>query len=109
MTRRRYIYDPATKELVEVPLNYRHEPRDRQDLLWNDRIYDNLRATDGTDISSRRKHQTYMKQNGLTIADDFKNEWKQKAKERADFFQGKDTSRRDDIGRAMYKLESKRR
>ena len=43
--------------------------------LAGDRHYDGLRATDGTDISSRSKHREYMRRNGLTTADDFKDTW----------------------------------
>lgn len=50
-------------------------------VLAGDRYYDGLRASDGTDISSRTKHREYMKRTGLTTADDFKGEWK-KAEER---------------------------
>lgn len=33
--------------------------------------YGRVRATDGTDISSRKKHREYLKQNGLCMAQDF--------------------------------------
>lgn len=50
--------------------------------LAGDRHYDGLRATDGTDISTRTKHREYMKRNNLTVADDFKNTWAKAQKER---------------------------
>lgn len=50
--------------------------------LAGDRHYDGLQATDGTPINSRTKHREYMKANGLTMADDFKQTWKDAAKER---------------------------
>lgn len=50
--------------------------------LAGDRHYDGLRATDGTDISSRVKHREYMKRNGLTTADDYKQTWEKSASER---------------------------
>jgi hypothetical protein len=50
--------------------------------LAGDRHYENLRASDGTDISTRTKHREYMKANNLTIADDFKGTWGAAAKER---------------------------
>lgn len=49
--------------------------------LAGDRHYDGLAATDGTPINSRTKHREYMKANGLTMADDFKQTW---AKAQAD-------------------------
>lgn len=56
--------------------------------MAGDRHYDGMRATDGTDISTRTKHRQYMKANGLTTVDDFKNTWKDAAKERANFRSG---------------------
>ena len=50
--------------------------------LAGDRHYDGLRATDGTDISSRSKHRAYMKEKGLTTADDFKETWAKSNRER---------------------------
>lgn len=56
--------------------------------LAGDRHYDGMRATDGTDISTRTKHREYMKANGLTTVDDFKNTWKDAAKERENMRSG---------------------
>lgn len=50
--------------------------------LAGDRHYDGLRATDGTDISSRAKHRAYMKSRGLTDAGDFKETWQKAEAER---------------------------
>lgn len=62
--------------------------------LAGDRHYDGMRATDGTDISSRTKHREYMKRNGLTTSDDFTGAWQKAEKERAELrtatFQDKD-------------------
>lgn len=66
--------------------------------LAGDRHYDGLRASDGTDISTRTKHREYMRSRGLTTADDFKGTWKQAAKEREAFFTGApDKSLREEI------------
>ena len=63
-------------DLIEVGADYAPLPRQRADgTLWNDRSYEGLRASDGTDISSRTKHREYMKRHGLTTADDFKGQW----------------------------------
>lgn len=62
--------------------------------LAGDRHYDGLRASDGRDISSRSKHRAYMREKGLTTADDFKDTWAKAQKERdvlrAGTFQDKD-------------------
>lgn len=50
--------------------------------LAGDRHYDGLRATDGTDISTRTKHREYMKRNNLAMTSDFTETWKQAQKER---------------------------
>lgn len=72
--------------------------------LAGDRHYEGMRATDGTDISSRTKHREYMRQRGLTTADDFKGEWKQASKERAEYFQGtfKDRELRETISKQVH-------
>lgn len=74
--------------------------------LAGDRHYDGLRATDGTDISSRAKHQAYMKANNLTTADDFTQTWRKGAEERAQVFAGNDASRARDVAAAIDKLSS---
>lgn len=50
--------------------------------LAGDRHYDGLRATDGTDISSRTKHREYMKSKGLALTSDFKEQWGRAQSER---------------------------
>ena len=43
--------------------------------LAGDRHYADLRAPDGTDISSRTKHREYMQRTGLAVTGDFKETW----------------------------------
>ncbi len=76
--------------------------------LAGDRHYDGLRASDGTDISTRSKHRQYMRERGLTTVDDYRGEWARAAKERAELREGVDPSRRPDIVRAIAELENKR-
>jgi hypothetical protein len=47
-----------------------------------DRLYEGLRASDGTDISTRTKHREYMRRHGLTTMDDFRDTWDRAEKER---------------------------
>lgn len=54
-------------------------------VLAGDRHYDGLRASDGTDISSRTKHREYMKRTGLTTADDFQSTFAKAEKDRQAF------------------------
>jgi hypothetical protein len=71
--------------------------------LFNDRHYQDMKATDGTDISSRAKHRAYMKAKGLTTADDYTQTWKKEAEKRADRLAAVDPSRKQDIAAAMRK------
>jgi hypothetical protein len=111
MPRRRFVWSPEDDRLVEVTPDYEQAPREARNTLTSDAIYDGLRATDGSDISTRTKHREYMRRNGLTTADDFTGEWAKAAQKRAEFFQGKGggSVSRDDIGRAIHQLESKKK
>jgi hypothetical protein len=71
--------------------------------LAGDRHYDGMRATDGTDISTRAKHRAYMKANNLTTADDFSSTWKRDAQERTARVAGHDPSRVQDVAQAVAK------
>lgn len=104
MTRRRYIQ--INGELVEITDEMQNAPMHNDSgALWGDRHYDGLKAPDGTDISSRAKHQAYMKATGLTTADDFKSNWSQQAEARAKYVQQGGSISRGDIQRAIAKLQ----
>tara|TARA_R110000868_G_scaffold59761_2_gene183359 strand:- start:12588 stop:12911 length:324 start_codon:yes stop_codon:yes gene_type:complete len=107
MTRRRYIQDRNTHELIEVTSDHRAPLGNDAGVLWGDRHYDGLKATDGSDISTRTKHREYMRANGVTMADDFSNTWakSQEQRERA-FQQGGSFSRRD-VERAISQLQNR--
>lgn len=110
MARRRYIQNSETGELVEVALDYQAPPKNADHVLWNDRAYDGLQATDGTAINSRSRHREYMKAHNLTLMDDFKGTW-QKSREQRDayFKEGKGgATRREDVARAIATLERMR-
>lgn len=110
--RRRFRYDKVSGEMVEITNGDIQPARDRQDLLWNDRGYEGLKATDGADISSRSKHREYMRRNGLTTIDDFTEVNKKNEAKRADYYQGKPGTgavRKEDIARAIDQLERGRR
>jgi hypothetical protein len=108
MARRRFVWSRELGELVEVSSDYEQAPREARDNFTSDAIYDGLRATDGSDISTRSKHREYMKLHGLTTADDFKGEWERSEKRRDAYRTGKGHGAvsRDDIGRAIHQLES---
>jgi len=107
MTRKRYRYDPESGEMIDItngdPRELRKAALNHMGGLWGDRHYDGLRATDGADISTRRRHREYMKRTGLTTADDFKQTWASAAKERDRYYQQGGTVRRQDVERAIHK------
>lgn len=105
MTRRRFIQDPATLELVEITADYQPDARSGDASLWGDRSYDGLRAPDGTDISSRSKHKAYLKATGLTTADDFKGSWTQAQQARENYQRNGGTISREDIARSIAKMK----
>lgn len=72
--------------------------------LAGDRHYEGLRASDGSDISSRTKHREYMKAKGLTTIDDYSETWKRDARERAERLAGVDPQRKQDVVNAVHKL-----
>lgn len=114
MARRRYIYDSARQELVEVTPEYEAPARNAHTadgVLWNDRHYTNTRGPNGEDLSSRTKHREFMKQTGLTTMDDFQSTWDKSAKQRAEYFtQGKGSAiKREHIERAIHELTTRKR
>jgi hypothetical protein len=101
--RRTYRYDKKRGEMVEV---YRDASEHKIKYI-SDAHYDGLRATDGTDISTRKKHREYMKQHGLTTADDYSSSWAKAKKEREDYYTRGGTITRNDILRVIHQLENK--
>lgn len=108
MTRRRWIQDRETGELIEVTPDYQPEMRVDSGALWNDRSYEGMRAADGSDISSRTKHREYMKANNLTTMDDFKDTWAKAKESRERYMTEGGSFKRADIERAIYQLQNRR-
>jgi hypothetical protein len=81
-----------------------------ENILAGDRHYDGLRASDGTDISTRSKHQAYMKANNLTIADDYKETWAKARAEKDAYMTGKKgTITKADIRETIERFEAQGR
>jgi hypothetical protein len=69
-----------------------------------------MRATDGSDISTRTKHREYMHRHGLTTVDDFGHDyWRKHTAQREAVASGHDPNRKHDIARALAQLQEKRR
>jgi hypothetical protein len=109
MSRKRYIQmrEPPY-ELIEVTADYQPELRTDSGALWGDRSYDGLKATDGTDISSRTKHREYMKANNLATVDDFKQTWAKAQQQRERYYQQGGSFKKADIERAMHQVLNRR-
>lgn len=103
---------PRGGRLVEVTPDYVGERRDNG-LKSEEEVYGHLQATDGTDLSTRRRHKDYMRDKGLTVADDFKQTWEKSGAEMrkaATPGAGWDQrARREDLGRALHEVRSRGR
>lgn len=112
MTRRRYMYDEESGEMIEITADHQRPAKkgalNHLGSLWGDRHYDGMRATDGADISSRKKHRDYMRKMGLTTADDFKSDWAKAKREREHYMQHGGSVRRQDISSAIERLTNRR-
>lgn len=108
----RYVYRPghpkasqygfvAVADLEEAaPALALHAP------ILSGRFYENTAATDGVDIGSRKRHREYMKSRNLAMADDFKGQWSQDAKQREAIRQGQNDrrERREAIERTIHQI-----
>lgn len=108
MSRRRWIQDRRTGELIEVTADYIPEMRTDSGALWGDSSYEGMKAPDGTDISSRTKHREYMKANNLTTMDDFQNSWAKAKESRERYMTEGGSFKRADIERAIHQLQNRR-
>jgi hypothetical protein len=108
--RGRFVYDAEAGQMVEVGAEWTDTPR-RAQTPTEELTYGGVRATDGTDISSKRKRREWMKQNNLADADDFKGTWEKAEKERAKYYQGTHDTReiRETVGRALYESRKARK
>ncbi len=112
MTRRTFIQSKEPPyELIEVTPDYVAETREsarNAGTLWNDREYDGLRATAGTDISSRTKQREYMKRTGLTTVDDFSSSWAKAKEAREAYYQRGGSFDRSAIERAIHQVMNRK-
>lgn len=109
----RYIWDVKAMKMVPVG-EYVAPPEALNAPICAGRFYEGVQATDGTDLGTRARHRSYMKQNGLTIATDYDGTWKKAKQERAEMFLNGGTAgdkkiRRDQVEKAMYQATNKPR
>lgn len=97
--KRRFVQDPVTLDLIEVTDDYVGTRGVSTDsILWNDRQYQDM---GDPRFTSREQHRQFMKQNGLTTADDYQGQWKKDERRRELALQGHDPSRKQDIAEAI--------
>jgi hypothetical protein len=111
--RTRYLYTQngvPLEQPIEVGADWR-QPDSGRTLVVTDLYMDGVRATDGTDIGSRKKRRAYMQANNLADADDFKNTWAKAEQERQALTSGRwgVEERREDLRRAMHNAQRRRR
>lgn len=80
MSRIVYLYRPShpkanERGFVDASLVGFEDSDPRVDIV-TDRYYEGQKAPDGTDIGSRRKHQAWVKANGLVYHGDFSDAWR---------------------------------
>jgi len=104
MSRRRWAYTRGGVPCAPYEVGEEWTPPARVHIQ-GDAAYDGLRALDGTDISSRKKHRDYMKANDLAPSADFTETWKKAAAEREKIQRGDfdRPQRKEDVRRAIHK------
>lgn len=113
MSRKTWVYknlEGGGVEVFEKGVGDQHPSTDAVHFaLSGDRHYDGMRATDGTDISTRTKHREYMKANNVTTMDDFKSVWQGAQKQRDEYrTTGKGGAvTREDIARTIHQLNNR--
>jgi hypothetical protein len=106
----RWIWDEAQGKLVRADEYV--SPQEAKDApVLAGRFYENLQAPDGKAINNRRDHQAYMKRSGTTVLSDYTETLPKNMEKRAKALTGDfdHKQRRDDIGRAWYNLEKRRK
>ena len=110
----RWIYKPSHPKanargfVAEADLSIDPSPKAINAPILSGRFYENMKATDGTDIGSRKRHREYMKMHGLTTADDFKSQWQsaeaERQRVREEGRMPTDAKRREALERGMYRI-----
>lgn len=100
--RGKWVWDEAQQKLVRAE-DYCPPERAVNAPILVDRFYEGVKATDGTDIGSRRKHRAYMKAHGLTTADDFGPGYFTRIKREREAATKKE--RREVIARRMWEID----
>jgi hypothetical protein len=100
----RYVWRPGVG-LVE----FHKAPPEARVHLQTDAGFDNMRAGDGTDLTSRSKWKRYMRENNLTLSADWKETWAKNQAKREKLVTGQadDPRRRETVRRVVYEMNSR--
>ena len=107
--RGRWVWDAQAGKLVDAA-NYVPAEHARNAPIMVDRFYEGARMLDGADVGSRKKHRRYLKDRGVTTADDYAGkggEWERAAERRKRFGRLPEDSahRKEIMGRELYRIE----
>jgi hypothetical protein len=104
--RRRYI--AVGNKWVEVSTDYSPPPKGADEVLWNDRAYQDM---NDPRFKSRSEHREYMRQHNLTTYDDFANHFQREEQKRNEFRTtgGRDPSRVEAVVQAFQQHTQRRR
>lgn len=72
--RGRFVWSNEEQRMVDVGSEWTDAER-RAQTTTEEIEYGGLRATDGADISSRKKRREYMRATGVTDSSDFSSDW----------------------------------
>lgn len=102
MTRKSYVQIDGV--LYDKADGYEAESRavKGDTAMWNDREYQDM---GDPRFNSRSSHREFMKRNNLTTIDDMSGVWKSNEYARNQAKAGIDPSRKQDINRAMQKVQ----
>lgn len=105
-----YMRTPEVPQCCAQPMARRLSPAA---VMTTEADYSGMRTRDPrdpskwVDISSRTKHRAFMREHGLTTADDFTQTWQRDAHERAKRLAGVDPTRKADIAQAIAQVQAK--
>lgn len=108
---KRYVYrqNPETGEIesIRVDRDWTDAPKSTGDL---GKFQYGVRMTDGTPIDSRSQYERYLKEKGVAPVSDFTETWARNRERAASGYEAPEArrERREQVGRAMYQLETKR-
>lgn len=107
MARSRWRWDKELGQLVSLDEDWTDAPS-RAQTVTEELVYGGVRMTDGTDVSSRKKHREYLKSRGLAMASDFTETTARAQREKLERAAEK-REIRETVGRAFHEMKTQRK